>query len=159
MPSCNTYHLIWVSLTLDVGYLCCSSRAQPLLLTLDEGYLLTAALPDLQSGIAPLGSPAPAQPLLLGRGVGPPGRRPWPRPWGVSSQLPLLALEARWLLPAPDPVLGPGWLLSAVPGQSQPGTLGRCPDFGRGVAPLGHAECASCYSRFTILHFFSCRFS
>ena len=38
-----------------------SSKAQPLLLTLDEGYLLTAALPDLQRGIAPLGSPAPAQ--------------------------------------------------------------------------------------------------
>ena len=41
MPSCNTYHLTWVSLTLD------------------EGYLLTAALPDLQRGIAPLGPPAP----------------------------------------------------------------------------------------------------
>ena len=41
----------------------CSSKAQPLLLTLDEGYLLTAALPDLQRGIAPLGPPAPAQPL------------------------------------------------------------------------------------------------
>ena len=33
----------------------CSSKAQPLLLTLDEGYLLTAAPPDLQCGIAPLG--------------------------------------------------------------------------------------------------------
>ena len=39
----------------------CSSKAQPLLLTLDEGYLLTATLPDLQCGIAPLGPPAPAQ--------------------------------------------------------------------------------------------------
>jgi len=28
-----------------------------LLLTLDEGYLLTAALPELQRGIAPLGPP------------------------------------------------------------------------------------------------------
>ena len=28
-------------------------------LTLDEGYLLTAALPGLQCGIAPLGPPAP----------------------------------------------------------------------------------------------------
>ena len=54
----------------------CSSKAQPLPLTLDKGYLLTAALPDLQRGIAPLGPPAPAQPRLLGRGVGPPGRRP-----------------------------------------------------------------------------------
>ena len=42
----------------------CSSKVQPLLLTLDEGYLLTAALPDLHRGIAPLGSPAPAQPRL-----------------------------------------------------------------------------------------------
>ena len=52
----------------------CSSKAQPLLLTLDEGYLLTAALPDLQCGIGPLGPPAPAQPQLLGREVAPPGR-------------------------------------------------------------------------------------
>ena len=28
----------------------CSSKAQPLLLTLDEGYLLTAAPPDLERG-------------------------------------------------------------------------------------------------------------
>ena len=60
----------------------CSSKAQPLLLTLDEGYLLTASLPDLQSGIAPLGPPAPAQPWVLGRGVAPPSHRPWPRAWG-----------------------------------------------------------------------------
>ena len=40
----------------------CSSKVQPLLLTLDEGYLLTAALPDLQGGIGPLGPPAPVQP-------------------------------------------------------------------------------------------------
>ena len=33
------------------------SKAQRLLLTLDEGYLLTAALPDLQRGIALLGPP------------------------------------------------------------------------------------------------------
>ena len=32
----------------------CSSKAKPLLLTLDEGYLLTDALPDLPHGIAPL---------------------------------------------------------------------------------------------------------
>ena len=55
----------------------CSSKAQPLLLTLDEGYFLTTALPDLQRGIAPLGPPAPVQPGLLGHGVAPPGRRPW----------------------------------------------------------------------------------
>ena len=57
----------------------CSSKVQPLLLTLDEGYLLTAALPDLQRGIAPLGPPAPTQPWLLECEVGPPSHRPWPR--------------------------------------------------------------------------------
>ena len=49
----------------------CSSKVQPVLLTLDEGYLLTAALPDFQRGIAPLGPLVPVQPQLLGRGVGP----------------------------------------------------------------------------------------
>ena len=44
----------------------CSSKVQPLLLTLDEGYLLTAAPPDLECGVVPLGPPAPVEPLLLG---------------------------------------------------------------------------------------------
>ena len=39
----------------------CSSKEQPLLLTLDEGYLLTAAPPDLECGVAPLSPPAPMQ--------------------------------------------------------------------------------------------------
>ena len=66
----------------------CSSKAQPLLLTLDEGYLLTATVPDLQRGIAPLGPPT-QPPLLgllllatgpgLGLGVAPQGHCPWPR--------------------------------------------------------------------------------
>ena len=66
-----------------------SSKAQLPLLTLEEGYLLTASLPDLQRGIAPLGPPAPTQlgsldvglvlPAVspgLGRGVAPPGCPP-----------------------------------------------------------------------------------
>ena len=65
----------------------CSSKAQPLLLTLDEGYLLTTAFPDLQRGTAPLGPPEPAQPPLLGCGVGPPSCRPWSWAWGCSSSL------------------------------------------------------------------------
>ena len=56
----------------------CSSKVQPLLLTLDEGYLLTTALPDLQRGIAPLGPPELAQPPLLGLGISPLGHCPWP---------------------------------------------------------------------------------
>ena len=54
----------------------CSSKVQPLLLTLDKGYLLMAAPPDLECGVAPLGPPAPAQLLLLGCGVAPLGHRP-----------------------------------------------------------------------------------
>ena len=69
----------------------CSSKVQSLLLTLDEGYLLTAALPDLQRGIAPLGPPAPAQPPLLGCGVRPPGCCPWLQVWGSSSRPPPVA--------------------------------------------------------------------
>ena len=47
-----------------------------MLLTLDEGYLLTAAPPDLECGLAPLGPPAPAQPPFLGGGIVPLGLRP-----------------------------------------------------------------------------------
>ena len=66
----------------------CSNKAQPLFLMLDEGYLLSAAVPDLQRGIAPLGPPVPAQPPLLGL-----------------------------LLQAAGPGLGHGWLLpGAAPG-------------------------------------------
>ena len=48
---------------------------QRLLLTLEEGYLLMAAAPDL-GGAAPLGPPARAQPPLLGGGVAPLSRPP-----------------------------------------------------------------------------------
>ena len=131
MPSCNTYHLTWVSLTLDMGVSLhgCSSKAQPQFLTLDEGCLLTTTVPDLQRGIAPLGPPVPEQPPLLrlllpaagpglglgvapqghraglGHEVAPPSCRPWPRAQGgFSGSLPLASV-ARWLLPA-SPDLG-----------------------------------------------------
>ena len=67
MPSCNTYHLTWVSLTWGVGYL---FTAAPYL---GRGVSLTTDLADHQRGIAPLGPPALTQPLLLRCGVGPPG--------------------------------------------------------------------------------------
>ena len=113
MPSCNTYHLTWVSLTLDVGYLFTAAPAKRshCSLTLDEGYLLTAALPDLQRGIAPLGPPAYMQPPLLGHGVAPPSSHLWPQAWGSSSP-PLLCHRSLALLAA-------------------------APDLGHGVAPLG----------------------
>ena len=94
MPSCNTSHLLGFLLPWACGISShCSSKAQPLLLTLDEGYLLTAAIPELQRGIAPLGPPVPVEPPLLelllpAAGV------------GGSSQLPSLASDVVCLLPA-----------------------------------------------------------
>ena len=78
----------------------CSSKAQPLLLTLDDGYLLTAALPDRQRGMAPLGPPAFAQPLLLALlllAAGPGFGRV-----GGSFQLPSLASGSARLLRVPN---------------------------------------------------------
>lgn len=75
----------------------CSSKAQLLLLTLDEGYLLTAALPDLQCVMAPLGPPAPT---ATAPWVAPPGLRPWPRAQGGSSGPLPLTSGVRWLLPS-----------------------------------------------------------
>ena len=42
----------------------CSSKAQPLFLTLDEVYLLTTDPRGLELRVGPLGPPAPVQPLL-----------------------------------------------------------------------------------------------
>ena len=91
----------------------CSSKAQLLLLTLDEGYLFTAVVPDLQRRIAPLGPPVPTQePLLrlilpaaapgLGLGVAPQGHRPWPWARGGFSPLPLTSDAECLLLAATD---------------------------------------------------------
>ena len=91
----------------------CSSKAQPLLLTLDGEYLLTTAPPDLERGVAPLCPPVTAQPPLLGCGVAPFGRRPWPRVGGSSSWL---------LLRCHSLALSAG-----------------APDLGRGIAPLGRS--------------------
>ena len=60
LPSYLGFYYLGSGVSLH-GY---SSKAQPLLLTLDEGYLLTATVPDLQCGIVPLGPPVIAQPLL-----------------------------------------------------------------------------------------------
>ena len=107
----NTYRLTWVSLTLGVGYLFTAAPAKHSRCSLPwtSGCVLTATVPDLQHGIAPLDPPAPTQPLLLGYGLGPPGSCPWLRMW----------------------------LLEAVPVPSQPGTLGHCSNLGHGVTPIG----------------------
>ena len=113
-----------------------SSKVQPLLLTLDEVYLLTAAPPNLGHGIAPLGPLAPAQPLLLGCGVAPPSCSPWPQT-GVSPLSCSCAVAAWHSLPPTltmDAIRSSGLL---------PFGHGVLPasafDVGRGVAPLSHA--------------------
>ena len=95
MPAHNTYLFTWVSLTLDVGYLFTAAPAKRSHCSLAwaRGYLLTATPPDLDRGVAPLGPPAPAQPWLLGRGVAPLCRHPWPQAW-VSSSWPPHAIAA-----------------------------------------------------------------
>ena len=80
LPSALSQHLLsclgFSYLGRGVSLHGCSSKAQLPLLTLDEGYLLTATLPDLERGVAPLSPPAPVQPLLLGSVVAPLGRHP-----------------------------------------------------------------------------------
>ena len=126
----------------------CSSKAQPLLLTLEEGYFLITSIPDLQLGIAPLGPPVPAQPLLLGlllsaagpglrRGwllpaaapglglrVAPQGHRPWPRAQGGFSQPPLTS--------------DTGWFLWPFLHRRSLALWATVPDFGRGVVLRSH---------------------
>ena len=108
----------------------CSSKEQLLLLTLEEGYLLTASFPDLQSGIVPLGPPVPPW-------VAPPRCCPWPRAQGGSSGSPPLSSGARWLLLA-TPDLGWGCLLPAATGlKCWVAPPSRSPDLGCGVSPPG----------------------
>ena len=96
----------------------CSSKAQPLLFTSDEGYRLTAAPPDLERGIASLGTPAPEQPPLIGRGVIPPGRCPWPQAWGGFSSC------------SPWPLVQSSTWNAKVGSQETPGVTGK---FGLGI--------------------------
>ena len=129
----------------------CSSKVQPLLLTLYEGHLLAAALPDLQRGIIPLGPPAPVQPLLLRYGVGPPGCHPWPQVWvSSSSRRPWPRTRAAPLGHRPWPRTHgsssrPSPLTSDLGSSSRPFLHHRslalsaaAPDLGCGVTPLGH---------------------
>ena len=125
----------------------CSSKAQPLLLTLEEGYLLTA-VPDLQHGIVPPGPPAPC--AATAPCVVPPGCWPWPWAWLAPSSCRPLALGSGWLLPA-STGLGHGVSPSSRPWPRMRGSSSPPPltldegylltagplDLESGVAPLG----------------------
>ena len=90
LPSALSQHLLsclgFSYLGRGVSLHGCSSKAQVLLLTLEEGYLLTAAPPDLERGVALL-SPRSHRSLDvglflsaaapdLGHGIAPPGATP-----------------------------------------------------------------------------------
>ena len=68
MPSCNTYLLTWVCVTLDVGYLFTAAPAKRTRCSLPwmRGISSPPLLLTLKRGVAPLGPPVPMQPLLLG---------------------------------------------------------------------------------------------
>ena len=72
LPSYLGFSYLGRRLSLQV----CSSRVQPLLLTLDERYLLMATPSDLERGVDPLIPPKLMQPPLLRLGVAPLGHRP-----------------------------------------------------------------------------------
>ena len=133
LPSYLGLSYVWRGVSLH-GYF---SKAHPLLLTLDEAYLFTAALPDLQCGMAPLGPPGPAQPPLLGRGVVTPGSGPWPQAWFCSSRPPPLASgTAPGLSHHPRPQTRVSSSLLFLRRRSL-ALSAADPDLGRGVTPLG----------------------
>ena len=75
-------------------------------------YLGWVALPDLELGVAPLGPPAPAQPLFLGHGVALLVRCSWPETWGSSSWLLLRSHSLALPVTTPDLMRGlsqPPW--------------------------------------------------
>ena len=72
----------------------CSSKVQPLLLTLGRGVSPHPTPPDLERGVAPLGPPAPAQPLTA--------------PWTWDSSSPPFLRCRSLALSAAAPDLGRG---------------------------------------------------
>ena len=113
MPSCNTYHPIWVSLTLDVGHLftaapakcsCCSLpwtrdiSSWPPLLTLKWTSYSLLSCTHTAAARWRWGSSSRAGPLTSGMGI---SSRPcpWPRACGSSSRLPPLTSDVQYNLP------------------------------------------------------------
>ena len=106
MPSCNTYHLTCVSLTLVVGYLFTAAPAKhshcslpwkggisspPLLLTLNVELLLLALLSPRSHGCLEVGLLLSATAPDLRHGVAPLGRRPYTH----TSKVMFKILQAR----------------------------------------------------------------
>ena len=76
----------------------CSSKVQPLLLTLDEGYLLTATSPALEHGVALLRPPVPRSSRSLEVGLLLSATAPaWTSPDGqYQNQIDYILCSQRW---------------------------------------------------------------
>ena len=87
MPSLSAYHLTWVSLTLDMGYLFTAAPAKCSHCSFSWTRGISSWTPLLTLNGSSYSRPSsPVQPPLLGCGVVPLSHCPWPRMWGSSSQ-------------------------------------------------------------------------
>ena len=75
MPSCNTYHLTWVSLTLGVGYLFTAAPAKHSHCSLPWTKGISSPLPFLTFNVGSSSRPSCARAATV------------PRMWGCSSRL------------------------------------------------------------------------
>ena len=116
MPSCNTYHLTWVFLTLGVGYLFTAALAKLSLCSLPWMRGISSLPPFVTFNVR----------WLLYTLLHHATTAHWK--WGGSSQPPPLVLGVGLLLPVTALASGTGYLLPAV-----------TPDLRCGISPLGHS--------------------
>ena len=88
----------------------CSSKVQPLLLTLAEGYILMATPPDLERGVAPLGPLRSRRSLEVGLLL----LAAAPDLGRVVAPLGCSCAVAAWHSRSLPLTLGEGWLLRAM---------------------------------------------
>ena len=86
MPSCNTYHLTWICLTLGVVYLFSAAPAKHSLCSLPWMRCISLRHPSWPSTCDSSSRPSCAH-TATAPWVAPPGHHPWPQAWGGFSRL------------------------------------------------------------------------